>query len=44
MGSYIYARVQHSTCYHQPTDTIDTLDFDRMSEAVNSICLAVVGQ
>jgi hypothetical protein len=38
------AIIRNSHNYHQTNDTIDTLDFDRMSEAVNSIYLAVVGQ
>lgn len=28
--------------YHQPTDTIDTLDFDKMVEVVNSSCRAII--
>ena len=27
--------------YHEKTDTIDTLDFDRMAEVVNSCCRAI---
>jgi hypothetical protein len=28
--------------YHEPSDTIDTLNFDRMSEAINSTYIAAV--
>ena len=35
------AKIRNFANYHQSTDTIDTLDFDKMTEVINSTYIAI---